>query len=148
LSTGSVSGYNCTESIRNRNEAMMLNLRQDEALELWRETLSASVRDDGPDLSARQMAILLTVYTSAPPHTVKALAGALRIAKPAVTRALDRLSILGFVRRARDQSDRRIVHVQRTVKGAVFLSEFADQIAEAAEAVEPRFGPAGGAHPQ
>ncbi len=119
---------------------MVVNLRQDEALELWRETLSASVRDDGPDLSARQMAIVLTVYTSPPPHTVRALAEALAIAKPAVTRALDRLAILGFVRRARDQSDRRIVHVQRTVKGAVFLSEFADQIAEAAVAIEPRLG--------
>ncbi len=119
---------------------MVVNLRQDEALELWRETLSASVRDDGPDLSARQMAIVLTVYTSPPPHTVKALAEALRIAKPAVTRALDRLSVLGFIRRVRDQSDRRVVHVQRTVKGAVFLSEFADQIAEAAGGIGPRFG--------
>ena len=118
---------------------MVVNLRQDEALELWRETLSASVRDDGPDLSARQMAIVLTVYTSPPPHTVRALSEALRIAKPAVTRALDRLSILGFIRRVRDQSDRRIVHVQRTVKGAVFLSEFADQIAEAADGIRPRF---------
>ena len=35
------------------------------------------------------------------------------------------------VRRARDESDRRSVFVQRTVKGAVFLSEFADLIAEA-----------------
>ncbi len=119
---------------------MVVDLRQDEALELWRETLRASVRDDGPDLSARQMAIVLTVYTSPPPHTVKALAEALRIAKPAVTRALDRLSVLGFIRRVRDQSDRRIVHVQRTVKGAVFLSEFADQIAEAADGIGPRFG--------
>ncbi len=119
---------------------MIVILRQDEALELWREALSASVRDDGPDLSARQMAIVLTVYTSPPPHTVAALAEALRIAKPAVSRALDRLSILGFIRRARDEADRRIVHVQRTVKGAVFLSEFADQIAEAADGIGPRFG--------
>ena len=119
---------------------MVVNLRQDEALELWREALSASVRDDGPDLSARQMAIVLTVYTSPPPHTVAALAEALRIAKPAVSRALDRLSILGFIRRARDEADRRIVHVQRTVKGAVFLSEFADRIAEAADGIGPRFG--------
>ncbi len=119
---------------------MVVNLRQDEALELWCEALSASVRDDGPDLSTRQMAIVLTVYTSPPPHTVRALAEALRIAKPAVSRALDRLSILGFIRRARDEADRRIVHVQRTVKGAVFLSEFADQIAEAADGIGPRFG--------
>ncbi len=127
---------------------MTVNLRQDEALELWREALGASVRDDGPDLSARQMAIVLTVYTSPPPHTVAALAEALRIAKPAVTRALDRLSILGFIRRGRDEADRRIVHVQRTVKGAVFLSEFADQIAEAADGIGPRFGVGDGANPQ
>ena len=119
---------------------MAVNLLQDEALELWRETLSASVRDDGPDLSARQMAIVLTVYTSPPPHSVRALAEILGIAKPAVTRALDRLSILGFIRRTRDDADRRIVHVQRTVKGAVFLSEFADQIAVAADGIEPRVG--------
>jgi len=119
---------------------MAVNLLQDEALELWRETLSASVRDDGPDLSARQMAIVLTVYTSPPPHSVRALAEILGIAKPAVTRALDRLSILGFIRRTRDDADRRIVHVQRTVKGAVFLSEFADQIAEAGDGIGPRIG--------
>ena len=117
---------------------MAVKFLQDEALELWRETLSASVRDDGPDLSARQMAIVLTVYTSPPPHSVRALAEILGIAKPAVTRALDRLSILGFIRRARDDADRRIVHAQRTVKGAVFLSEFADQIAEAADGIGPR----------
>ena len=119
---------------------MAVNLLQDEALELWRETLSATVRDDGPDLSARQMAIVLTVYTSPPPHSVRALAEILGIAKPAVTRALDRLSILGFIRRTRDDADRRIVHVQRTVKGAVFLSQFADQIAVAADGIEPRVG--------
>lgn len=119
---------------------MAVNLLQDEALELWRETLSATVRDDGPDLSARQMAIVLTVYTSPPPHSVRALAEILGIAKPAVTRALDRLSILGFIRRTRDDADRRIVHVQRTVKGAVFLSEFADQIVEAADGIGPRIG--------
>ena len=119
---------------------MAVNLLQDEALELWRETISATVREDGPDLSARQMAIVLTVYTSPPPHSVRALAEILGIAKPAVTRALDRLSILGFIRRTRDDADRRIVHVQRTVKGAVFLSEFADQIAEAADGIGPRIG--------
>ena len=48
-----------------------------------------------------------------------------------------RYTLLG---RTRDDADRRIVHVQRTVKGAVFLSEFADQIAEAAGGIGPRIG--------
>lgn len=110
---------------------MAVQLRQDEALEIWRDALSESVRRDGPDLSARQMAILLTVYTSAPPHTVRGLAAGLRISKPAVTRALDRLGNLGFMRRTPDEADKRSVLLQRTVKGAVFLSEFADLVAEA-----------------
>ena len=110
---------------------MAVQLRQDEALEIWRDALSESVRRDGPDLSARQMAILLTIYTSAPPHTVRGLAAGLRISKPAVTRALDRLGNLGFMHRTPDEADKRSVLLQRTVKGAVFLSEFADLVAEA-----------------
>lgn len=110
---------------------MPVFLNQDDALVLWREALTASVRSDGPDLSARQMSILLTVYTQAPPHTVRGLADSLNISKPAISRALDRLGQLGYVRRRRDDYDRRSVQVQRTVKGAVFLSEFADQISRA-----------------
>ena len=110
---------------------MPVYLNQDDALALWRDALSASVRGDGPDLSARQMTILLTVYTQPPPHTVRGLSVSLNISKPAISRALDRLGQLGFVRRRRDDYDRRSIEVQRTVKGAVFLSEFADQVSEA-----------------
>ncbi len=110
---------------------MPVFLTQDDALALWREALCSSVRDDGPDLSARQMSILLTVYTLAPPHTVRGLSESLNISKPAVSRALDRLGTLGYIRRRRDDYDRRSVQVQRTVRGAVFLSEFADLVAKA-----------------
>ena len=44
-----------------------------QALDIWRRTIVNSVRLDGPDLSARQMAILLTVYMEAGPHTVRGL---------------------------------------------------------------------------
>jgi DNA-binding MarR family transcriptional regulator len=110
---------------------MPVYLNQDDALALWRDALSASVRGDGPDLSARQMAILLTVFTQPPPHTVRGLSVSLNISKPAISRALDRLGQLGIVRRRRDDYDRRSIEVQRTVKGAVFLSKFADQVSEA-----------------
>jgi len=118
----------------------ILELDQDSALDLWRDALIAGVRSNGPDLSIRQMAIMLTVYTAPPPHTVRGLAAALLISKSAVTRALDRLATLGFIRRARDETDKRSIHVQRTVRGAVFLSEFADQIAGAARALRPEPG--------
>ena len=106
------------------------------ALGLWRTALVASVRKDAPDLSARQLAILLQVYLTDPPHTVRGLASLLNISKPAVTRALDRLSVLGFVKRKRDAEDKRNVLVQRTVKGSVYLSDFAELVI-AAGAVAP-----------
>jgi len=102
-----------------------------DALELWRGALVASVRQDGPDLSARQLALLLTVYMTPPPHTVRGLAATLNVSKPAITRALDRLGRLGFTKRKRDQEDRRNVLVQRTVKGSVFLTEFAQLVIDA-----------------
>ena len=39
---------------------------QHRALNLWRLATVASVRRDGPDLTARQMAILLTAYLTPP----------------------------------------------------------------------------------
>jgi len=72
------------------------------------------------------LAILLTVYLTPSPHTVRGLAEILNISKPAVTRALDRLGMLGLARRKRDEADKRNVLVQRTVKGSVFLTEFSE----------------------
>ncbi|MBP5858643.1 MarR family transcriptional regulator [Marivibrio halodurans] len=108
----------------------MIELTSNQALSLWHGAIAESVRREGPDLSARQMAVLLTIYLGEPPHTVRGLAEALNVAKPAVTRAVDRLSELGLVRRKPDDQDRRSVLLQRTVKGSVFLTEFADIVAK------------------
>ncbi|MDP6389098.1 MAG: helix-turn-helix domain-containing protein [Alphaproteobacteria bacterium] len=124
---------------------MTLSLNSNQALNLWRKAVVEGVRNEAPDLTARQMAVLLTVYLTSPPHTVRGLSAELGIAKPAVTRALDRLSALDLVRRRRDESDRRSIEVQRTVKGSVFLSEFADRVTRAAGASMP--GPAPAAAP-
>ncbi len=104
---------------------------QIQSLELWRHALVASVRGDAPDLSARQMSLMLSVYLGDGPHTVRGLAQTLRISKPAVSRALDRLGELGYVTRQRDDLDRRNVLVQRTSTGAGFLTEFSRMIDEA-----------------
>ncbi len=105
------------------------------SLDLWQRTICESVRRDGPDLSARQMAVLLTVYRTEAPHTVRALAANLNVSKPAITRALDRLEKLELIRRKTDEQDRRSVLLQRTVKGSVFLSEFGELVAESAAVV-------------
>lgn len=111
---------------------MGFQIKAVQALDLWRGAIIESVRRDGPDLSARQMALLLTVYLTPPPHTVRGLAQTLNVSKPAITRALDRLAELGMVKRKTDDADRRSVLVQRTVKGSVFLREFGDLIVTAA----------------
>ncbi len=63
---------------------------------------------------------------------MRGLARDLAMSKPAVSRALDTLGRLDFLRRKRDQADRRSVLVQRTVKGSDFLREFGDLAAESA----------------
>lgn len=105
-------------------------------LDVWRRAMVDSVRRDAPDLSARQMAILLTVYMTKPPHTVRGLAEMLNISKPAVTRALDRLGEFKLARRKSDSRDRRSILVQRSVKGSVYLAELAEFIGEATVASE------------
>lgn len=100
-------------------------------LDIWRRAMVANVRRDAPDLSARQMAVLLTVYMTEQPHTVRGLAEILNVSKPAITRAIDRLGEFGLARRKTDPRDRRSVVVQRTVKGSVYLADFAQIINEA-----------------
>ena len=112
---------------------MSVDLTAQQALDLWRRALSTSFHDGRPDLSARQMAIMLSVYTTTPPHTVRGLSRRLNISKPAVVRALDLLCEHDFVRRRRDDEDKRNVLIQRTVQGSVFLREFADHVINAAK---------------
>ena len=91
------------------------------------------MRDDASDLSARQMAVLLTVYLEPPPHTVRALAAKLDVTKPVITRALDTMGKLGLLARRRDQADRRNVVVQRTVKGALAVEQLGDLLVRTAK---------------
>ena len=112
------------------------------ALDIWRRAIVSSVRLDAPDLSARQMGLLLNVYLKPPPHTVRGLAKSLNVSKPAITRAVNRLSELGMVKRKTDDADRRSVLIQRTVKGSVFLREFGELIVAAAN-VEDSADPSG-----
>jgi DNA-binding MarR family transcriptional regulator len=107
-------------------------LQAAQALALWHRVLVVGLNRSLPDLTTRQFALFLEVYLAPPPHTVRGLAKTLNMSKPAVTRAVDRLERLEFVRRRTDEQDKRSVLVQRSVKGSVFLREFADMAAEAA----------------
>ena len=101
------------------------------ALSVWCSALGNFVASDAPDLSTRQLAIMLNVYLRPGPHTVRGLAETLNISKPAVSRALDSLGSQGLARRQRDQADRRNVIVERTEAGAVCLATFATLVRDA-----------------
>lgn len=107
---------------------MAVHMRPGQALRLWHDVSLAMVRGDEPDLSARQITVLITVYLEPQPHTVRGLAAKLQVTKPVITRALDTMGRLGLVTRKRDPSDRRNVLVQRTVNGALFLERLGDLV--------------------
>jgi DNA-binding MarR family transcriptional regulator len=96
----------------------------DTSLSGWMRALIEYVRSGEPDLTNRQMALLMLVYLTPGPHTVRGLARMLGVSKPVVTRALNTLGALGYLRRERDQDDRRNVFVVRTNDGAEFLEAF------------------------
>ena len=87
----------------------------DDSLAGWMRALIAYVRSGQPDLTNRQMALLMLVYLTPGPHTV---------------RALTTLGALGYLRRERDQDDRRNVFVVRTENGAEFLEDFRRNLRE------------------
>ncbi|MHB1303172.1 MAG: MarR family transcriptional regulator [Acidiphilium sp.] len=102
---------------------MASQMTSEDLVGVLRDTIVALVRRDGVDLSARQLGVFLTCYLNDGAHTVRGLAGQLNVSKPAITRALDRLSDLDLARRKVDPADRRSVLVQRTTKGSAFLRE-------------------------
>jgi DNA-binding MarR family transcriptional regulator len=104
---------------------MPVELRAIQSLKLWHDVHLDLVHQGG-DLSARQVAILLTIDLEPPPHTVRGLAKKLNVTKPVITRALDTLGKLDFVSRRRDEVDRRNVIIQRTVAGALAVERLGD----------------------
>lgn len=93
-------------------------------LRSWMNTLVNYVRSGEPDLTNRQMALMLLVYLTPGPHTVRGLAQVLTVSKPVITRALNTLGSLGYLRRVRDENDRRNVFVAKTSTGQDFLDSF------------------------
>ena len=105
---------------------MAIELSLSNALWLLHDISLDMVKSGEKELSPRQLSILLTVYLETPPHTVRGLALKLDVSKPVITRALDAMTIAGFLKRRRDEEDRRNVLVQRTVAGALYLENIAE----------------------
>lgn len=99
------------------------NSSADPLVAAFHGTIMAIVKADERDLSARQLAVFLQCYLVEAEHTVRGLAAAMDVSKPAVTRALDRLGEMDLARRKIDPRDRRSVIVVRTLKGAGYMRE-------------------------
>jgi DNA-binding MarR family transcriptional regulator len=83
------------------------------------------VKAIGPDLTSRQLSVLMICATIDELHTVKGLTARLEIPKPSVTRAVDRLSALGLARRKVNPADRRSVFVEASAKGEALCRRMA-----------------------
>ena len=84
--------------------------------------------------TVRQIAIFLSIYQDAEPHSVRRLADQTGIPKTDVTRSLYRLEEAGLIRRRQDPRDRRSVLLLRTMLGG----HFCQTLRRLADAGRPR----------
>lgn len=94
-------------------------------LALWMNRLVRYVRSVSPDLTNRQLALVLLACRTDGPHTVRGMAKVMKVTKPVVTRALNTLCNLGLLRRERETDDRRSVFIRPTTDGNAFLQQLA-----------------------
>lgn len=111
--------------------------------QILRDTVVSLVRREGPDLTARQLAVMLICYLEDGPQTVRGLAARLNVAKPAITRALDRLEQFDLAHRRQDPRDRRSIVVARTPEGHSFLESLRGMLEDAARQPQISRAPAG-----
>jgi DNA-binding MarR family transcriptional regulator len=114
---------------------MMADNSVEQRVDVLRHTVVALVRRDGPDLTSRQLSVFLTCYLEDEAQTVRGLAAKLNVSKPAITRALDRLTEFDLVRRKTDPQDRRSVLVQRTITGNGFMRDIKKILTDAGKEV-------------
>jgi DNA-binding MarR family transcriptional regulator len=101
-------------------------------VEVLRQTIATTVRQDARDLSQRQLGALLVCCLDAPPHTVGGLAAKLGISKPGISRAVDTLEHHELAKRAADIRDRRIVLVVPTASGRALVKKLGDIMEQSA----------------
>ncbi len=101
----------------------------DYQLSIWMSILVLYIRSEQPDLSNIQTAMLLIVYMTPGPHSARHLAQQLRAPKSSISRGLNRLAMLGYVRQERDPNDLRKSIITQTHEGKAFLEGLKKSIA-------------------
>ena len=97
---------------------------EDTNINLFKSVVLWLVQAPERDFSLRQLGVLLTCYLDDTPQTVRGLAAELRISKPAITRAADRLEEAVLLKRVKDPQDRRSVFMKRTAEGMKFMRRY------------------------
>lgn len=105
----------------------------DRLLHILRETLVSEFCSLQPDLTLRQLAMLLMVYLTNERQTVRGLAAYLGINKSAVCRALDRFGEIDLANREVDLRDTRSITVERTARGTAMMVRLGTVMVEAAD---------------
>ena len=100
--------------------------------DLLRAVFVALVRQEGRQLSCRQLALLLVCHLEEGPHTLLGLAERLVTDKLTITQCIDRLVQLELVKRISNPEDRRGVLIDRTAAGHAFVAELQRIMATAA----------------
>ncbi|WP_419900716.1 MarR family transcriptional regulator [Roseomonas sp. USHLN139] len=83
----------------------------------------------GDDLTQRQLAVLMCLSLEPGPHTVRGLAAHLQVAKPVITRAIDKLEDLQMASRKQDPCDRRSVLLSILPRGVALMDKLRRDLA-------------------
>jgi DNA-binding MarR family transcriptional regulator len=108
----------------------------DQLMPILTATMVALVSRDEPDLTARQMAVLLVCDEADQPQTVRGLALKLNVAKPVITRAVDKLEEMGLLERRPDPADRRSVLIRATKGGRNHVRSISRLMTECARGLQ------------
>ena len=95
----------------------------EQRLAMLHRIVMASIGEGTPDLQLLALAILLQVYASPEPQTVRGLASALNVGRSVVSRSIDTLETLHLVERLDDPADRRSLLLGRTEAGDAFMQQ-------------------------
>jgi len=100
-------------------------------VDVFRQTIAALVRLQGPDLTLRQLGVFLVCYMGDEAATVRGLADKLNLSRPVISLVLDRLLVFDLVRLGKRLPGRQGVLVQRTITGAALVSDLKKNLVEA-----------------
>jgi DNA-binding MarR family transcriptional regulator len=98
--------------------------------EIRRKLLRTALENSDMDITPIHFGIMKQLYSAGSLHVAE-IGERLQIARPQMTRLIDRLADLGLVERHADTADRRMINIVLTAKGETTLEEHDRNVREA-----------------